>query len=66
MSVTVVAETAMDADALATAVFVMGVDDGMRLVEELPSVEALIITGDEDINKVIASSGLRGRFHASE
>jgi thiamine biosynthesis lipoprotein len=65
-SVTVVAETAMDADALATAVFVMGPDRGMRLVEELPSVEAVIIAGADGIDEILASSGLRGRFHAAE
>ena len=66
MSVTVAAETAMDADALATAVFVMGPDHGMWLVEELAAVEAVIITGDDDIEEIMASSGLRGRFHAAE
>lgn len=66
VSVTVTARTAMDADALATAVFVMGPEHGMRLVEELPAVEAVIITGDDGIGEIMASSGLRGRLHASE
>ena len=66
MSVTVVAETAMDADALATAIFVMGPEHGMWLVEELPAVEAMMITGGDEIDEIMASSGLRGRFHAAE
>jgi thiamine biosynthesis lipoprotein len=66
MSVTVVAETAMDADALATAVFVMGPERGVLLVEELPAVEAVIITGDDTVGEIVASSGLSGRFHAAE
>ncbi|MDQ7779546.1 MAG: FAD:protein FMN transferase [Planctomycetota bacterium] len=42
-SVTIIAPTGCDADALATTVFVLGPDDGMKLVESLPDVEALII-----------------------
>jgi thiamine biosynthesis lipoprotein len=42
-SVTVVASNAMLADALATAAFVLGPDEGMRLFDRL-SVEGLIIT----------------------
>lgn len=47
-SVTVLAPTCARADALATAVFVLGPDAGMDLVESLPNVECLIIdaTGD--------------------
>lgn len=42
-SVTILARTCARADALATAVFVLGPDEGMDLVERLPRVEALII-----------------------
>ncbi|PIN68629.1 hypothetical protein COV93_08760 [Candidatus Woesearchaeota archaeon CG11_big_fil_rev_8_21_14_0_20_43_8] len=45
---------AIDADALSTAVFVLGKDDGMKLVESLDHVEALIVTED---GEVIRSSG---------
>lgn len=44
ISVTVVAPTALDADALATAVFVLGPDDGLALVERLGDTEALLVT----------------------
>ncbi len=40
-AVTVVAVNAMDADALATGLFVMGPEAGLALVESLPGVEAL-------------------------
>jgi thiamine biosynthesis lipoprotein len=42
-SVTVVAPSAMLADALATAAFVLGPDDGIRLLEQM-GVEGLIVT----------------------
>ena len=42
-SATVIAETAVDADALATGLFVMGPERGIALAEHLPGVEALII-----------------------
>jgi thiamine biosynthesis lipoprotein len=56
--VTVVAASATIADALSTGIFIMGPDEGMRLVERLPDVEAIIVTAD---NQVLVSSGLRGR-----
>ena len=62
VSVTVTAEAAMDADALATAVFVMGPEHGMWLVEELEGVEAIIVTGEKSVGEILISSGLRGRF----
>lgn len=58
ISVTVVAPDAMEADALATGIFVMGVERGMELVEGLPGVEALIILPD---GRVLVSSGFPGR-----
>jgi thiamine biosynthesis lipoprotein len=63
MSVTVCASRCMDADALATAVFVMGAERGMALVERTPGVEALVVTSDGDaMGEVLLSTGLVGRF----
>ncbi len=45
-SVTILAEDSMDADALSTACFVLGVEDGVRLIESLPTVEAAFATED--------------------
>jgi thiamine biosynthesis lipoprotein len=42
-SVTILAPTAMDADALATTVFVLGPKKGFSLIEEMPNVHALIV-----------------------
>ncbi len=57
MSVTVTASSAMTADALATAVFVLGPEGGLALLEELPQVEGIIVDSD---GKITASSGLAG------
>lgn len=42
-SVSVVAPTAMQADALSTALFVMPPDAGLRLVEQTPGVDVLLV-----------------------
>ncbi len=55
ISVTIIAESCMQADALATGVFVMGPEDGMRLVESLNDVECFIVSADRIIYR---SSGL--------
>lgn len=47
IAVTVVAPTAMDADALATGLFVLGPERGIALVETLDGVEALITDPDQ-------------------
>ena len=51
-SVTVISQDATLADALSTALFVMGVEDGIRLIESVSNVEALFI----DENNVIHQS----------
>lgn len=43
VSVSVLADTCTFADGMATALMVMGVEKGMKLVENLPAVEALFI-----------------------
>lgn len=45
-SVTVLAETAMDADALSTAVFVAGADAGKALIEKTPGTKCLLMTSN--------------------
>jgi thiamine biosynthesis lipoprotein len=46
VSVTVTAPTAMQADALATAAFVLGPGAGVRLIDTLPACACLIIDRD--------------------
>ncbi len=57
-SVTVLAQTAVLADALSTGLMVLGVEKGLELVESLPGMEALFLTrGDEGAVAEVRSSG---------
>jgi thiamine biosynthesis lipoprotein len=58
-SVSIVTDRAAVADALSTGVFVAGPEAGMRLIEQLPGVEGVIVT---DRNDVLVSTGLRARL----
>lgn len=58
-AVTVVAREGIWADGLDTGIFVMGVESGMRLVEALPDVEAIIVDHEGHVH---VSSGLRDRI----
>lgn len=62
MSATVQAESAMMADALATAVFVLGPKDGMELIERLPNTEGVILFEKEGKISFVVSSGLKATF----
>lgn len=53
-SVSVVAPSALDADALSTAVMVLGVEQGRRLIEEYAGADALFVTKE---GQVLATSG---------
>ena len=57
-SATIVADSAMLADVLSTAVFILGPEAGMALIERLPQVEGVIVSST---NQVTISSGLQGR-----
>ncbi|WP_246369683.1 FAD:protein FMN transferase [Saccharibacillus deserti] len=61
-SITIVSDKATDADALSTAAFVMGLEDGMAYIEQQPGVEAFFIMDD---NQIHATSGLKGRIKLS-
>jgi FAD:protein FMN transferase len=50
-SVTIVAPSATDADALSTAVMILGSDAGLALATRLPYVEALVITKEMAIRQ---------------
>lgn len=56
ISATIIAPTAMEADALSTAVFVLGAERGLALIESLPDVEGILITDDR---RIVRSSGLK-------
>jgi thiamine biosynthesis lipoprotein len=50
-SVTIIARNATDADALATAVSVMGAEKGLALIEKLPNTEAILIRAPAEMTK---------------
>ncbi|PCI32248.1 MAG: thiamine biosynthesis protein ApbE [Flavobacteriaceae bacterium] len=56
ISVTVFSEKAELADALATAVFVMGIEVGLNRINQLPNVECIII---KDTGEVIVSEHIK-------
>ncbi|MEY4550260.1 MAG: hypothetical protein RL685_6455 [Pseudomonadota bacterium] len=58
-SVTVLAPTSFLADTLDTAVFVLGAEQGMKLIASVPGAEAVIVDAQ---NKVHISPGLSGRL----
>ena len=56
-SVTIIAKDTMTADALATAVSVLGPVEGLKLIESLPGVEAMVITRAGRETEIARSSG---------
>ena len=55
-SVTIIGNNATDADALATAVSVLGAEKGIQSIKTIPGTEAILITGAPEF-KVIKTSG---------
>jgi thiamine biosynthesis lipoprotein len=58
-SVTIVTSSAVAADGLSTAVFILGPEAGLALIERLEGVEGVIVS---DRNEVLISSGLKNRL----
>ena len=56
MSVTIISDSSIDADALSTTVFALGLKDGMELVERLKQVDAVFVSTDY---KLYTSSGIK-------
>lgn len=57
--VSIISQTTMGGDALSTAVFGKGIEEGMALIESLEDVEAVFVRSD---NSVYLSSGLVDNF----
>jgi len=61
-SATVVATNCMDADALATALIIMGAESGLQFIEKLDGVEAFLILREGNDNyRTIKSDGMKIR-----
>lgn len=56
--VTIYSSDSTDGDALSTSCFLLGLDEGMKLIESMPGVEAVFFTKD---GKPVYSSGFRER-----
>ncbi len=63
VSTTIISDKSIDGDALSTSVFVLGVDKGLKLVESMDGVEAVIITSDK---KVYATPGAKSIFQITD
>ena len=49
-SVTIITDSSLTADALSTTCFLLGYEEGMRLIDQLDNVDAVFITDDQKIN----------------
>ncbi len=58
-SVTVITKESIQADGLSTTFFALGKEEGLKLAESLPGVEAIFVTEDR---KVYLTSGIRKTF----
>lgn len=56
LSVSIISENSITADALSTAVFVMGLEKGMEYIKKIPETEAVFITNE---NEIFTTDGIR-------
>jgi thiamine biosynthesis lipoprotein len=59
---TVIAKTALEADAFSTAINVLGTEKGLALIESLPDIECILITAGPEY-RVIESNGAGKMVH---
>lgn len=59
ISATVVSERSIGADAMSTAIFILGLEKGMKLINSLEGMEAVFVTKDKDI---YVTEGLKKEF----
>jgi thiamine biosynthesis lipoprotein len=59
ISATIVSDCSIDGDALSTCVYVMGVKEGLKLIEAIEGVDVIFITEDKRIH---ISSGIKDNF----
>ncbi|ABR47441.1 ApbE family lipoprotein [Alkaliphilus metalliredigens QYMF] len=55
-SVTIISDKSMDADVLSTAIFILGLEKGLDLIESLEEIQGVIVTKDRS---VYISSGIK-------
>lgn len=59
ISTSIITKSSMDADALSTTTFALGLEEGLKLVENTKNTEAMFITADK---KIYMTSGLKEKF----
>lgn len=62
-SVSIITDKSIDGDGLSTSSLLLGLEEGMKLIESLENAEAIFITGDK---KVYVSSGLKNNFKVTK
>ncbi|AOT72760.1 FAD:protein FMN transferase [Geosporobacter ferrireducens] len=62
ISTVIISNSSIDADALSTGIYVLGLEKGMELIENINDVECIIITEDKG---VYLSSGMEGKLKIS-
>lgn len=63
ISTTIIADKSIDADALSTAVYVLGKEKGIGLLEEIDGIEGIFVTKDK---KVYTTSGVGNSFRITD
>ncbi len=59
ISATIISDNSIDGDGLSTGVYIMGVHEAIRLIEEIKGVDAIFITKSKE---VYVTSGMRENF----
>lgn len=59
VSISIIADKSIDADALSTTAFALGLENGLKLIESLKNIDAIFVTKDSD---VYVTSGLKDNF----
>ena len=62
LSVSIISDKSIDGDALSTATFALGCEEGLKFINSLDNIEAIFITKD---NKVYTSKNLEGKFNVT-
>ena len=62
ISVTAVAGTCVVADAIATAIFILGADEGLALVDGMPGVDAVVAREEDGVIVISTTLGLEGKI----
>lgn len=62
-SVSIITDKSIDGDGLSTTSLLLGLEEGMKLIESLENVEAIFITSDK---RIFVSSGLKNDFEINK